>query len=120
MDHAGNLIRQARLARRPKWSQQFLADELTERGYGTTRSQIARLERGDAVHAGSAELLTAAAIVLEVDVETFQNAVIADYLDIASSLAPRLLPVERLLSLHDLGIPPGARRRPLAPEHRSA
>ena len=47
MDSAvGRLIQQARLGRRPKWSQQFLADELCRIRYETTREQVARIIDG--------------------------------------------------------------------------
>ena len=74
----GELIASARAAKRPRWSQQFLADELTLRGFPTTRSHIARLEGGPrASH--KEDLLCACAIVLEIPDELVVRAIIADY-----------------------------------------
>ena len=40
----GRLIAAARHGQHPRWSQAFLAEELTRRGFPVTRNQIARLE----------------------------------------------------------------------------
>ena len=84
----GYLIQQARVSRRPKWSQQFLADELCRVGYETTREQIARMERSEPCRV-NAELLSAAAMALQIDEPTLQAAILADYDAIAESLVVR-------------------------------
>ena len=74
----GHLLASARAAMRPKWSQQFLAEELTLRGYPATRSQIARLENSPAC-AYNLELLAAATRVLTIPDESVQRAMLEDY-----------------------------------------
>ena len=83
------LIATARLDQRPKWSQQFLADELCRLGYEATREQIARLERAEPLRA-NAELAAAAAYALGVTREQLHAAVVADYLSIERDLSDRL------------------------------
>ena len=74
----GQLVASARAAMRPKWSQRFLAEELTLRGYPTTRSQITRLENSEAtLH--DAELLAAAALILQIPDESVLLAIVEDY-----------------------------------------
>jgi hypothetical protein len=85
----GRLIQEARLSRRPKWSQQFLADELCRIGYETTREQVARLERCEPCRA-NAELLAAVSAALHLDEQVLQGAIFADYLTVASALSVRL------------------------------
>ena len=68
----------ARAAMRPRWSQRFLAEELTLREYPATRSQIARLENRPP-NDYDAELLAAAALVLRVPYESVQQAIVNDY-----------------------------------------
>ena len=92
----GCLIQQARVSRRPKWSQQFLADELCRVGYETTREQIARMERTEPCRA-NAELLAAAAMALQIDEQTLQGAILADYLSVATALSVRLPSSPRML-----------------------
>ena len=79
----------ARRSRRPRWSQQFLAEELTHRGYPTTRNQIARLELSEA-NQHRADLVAAVAAVLAIDAETIVRAVASDYLAVHQQLARRL------------------------------
>ena len=79
----------ARGSRRPRWSQQFLAEELTRRGYPATRNQIARLELSAANHHRAA-LLAAVAAVLAIDAETIVRAVAGDYLALHQLMAQRL------------------------------
>ena len=85
----GRLIQQARVNRRPKWSQQFLADELCRLGYETTREQIARIERSEPSRS-NAELLAAVALALSLDEQVLQAAILADYLSVATALTVRL------------------------------
>jgi hypothetical protein len=93
----GRLIQQARMSRRPKWSQQFLADELCRLGYETTREQIARLERCEPCRA-NAELLAAVALALHLDEQVLQAAIFSDYLSVASALSVKLPQMPRLMS----------------------
>jgi hypothetical protein len=92
----GRLIQEARLSRRPKWSQQFLADELCRIGYETTREQIARLERCEPCRA-NAELLAAISAALHLDEQVLQTAIFEDYLSVASALSVRLPQMPRLM-----------------------
>ena len=78
----------ARRSRRPRWSQQFLAEELTRRGYPTTRNQIARLELSEA-NQHRADLVAAVAAVLAIDAETIVCAVASDYLAVHQRMAQR-------------------------------
>lgn len=73
----GELISFRRASMRPRWSQRFLAEELTFRGYAATRSQIARLENA-APGQHNIELLAAAACVLSVMPEELHGAIIDD------------------------------------------
>ena len=85
----GELIAAARAAMRPRWSQQFLAEELTLRGYPATRSQIARLENSlPCEH--SAELLAAAAHVLGIPQRSVQRAIMDDYGSVYQRIAEAL------------------------------
>ena len=85
----GRLIQQARVGRRPKWSQQFLADELCRVGYETTREQIARIERSEPCRL-NAELLAASAMVLDIEEPVLQGAILSDYLSVSAALSVRL------------------------------
>ncbi len=82
-------IATARRSQRPRWSQQFLAEELTRRGYPTTRNQIARLELSEANH-HRADLVAAVVAVLAIDAETIVRAVASDYLALHQRMAHRL------------------------------
>ena len=85
----GELIASARAAKRPKWSQQFLADELTLRGFPATRSHIARLESSR--RAGHREdMLCASAIVLEIPHELVEQAILADYRSVCERIQQEL------------------------------
>ena len=79
----------ARRSRRPRWSQQFLAEELTRRGYPTTRNQIARLELSEA-NQHRADLVAAVAAALAIDAETIVRSVASDYLMLHQQMARRL------------------------------
>jgi hypothetical protein len=85
----GRLIQEARMNRRPKWSQQFLADELSRVGYETTREQIARMERSEPCHL-NAELFAAVAGVLRLDEQLLQAAMFDDYLTVAKQISLRI------------------------------
>ena len=99
----GQLIAFARRAKRPRWSQQFLAEELERLGYPATRNQIARLEpSGPTRHAD--ELLAAAATALEIDVDTVMRAVSEDYGTLHQQVRQRIAPQR----------PSAARRRTVA------
>jgi transcriptional regulator with XRE-family HTH domain len=63
---------------RPRWSQQFLADELTLRGFPATRGQIARLENCD-MNMYDANLLAAVACLMGVADELVRRAIVDDY-----------------------------------------
>lgn len=63
---------------RPRWSQEFLADELTRRGYPATRGQIARLEHA-VPGAHDSELLAAVAQALQIPLEAVQRALKEDF-----------------------------------------
>ena len=86
---ARELIAQARMDRRPKWSQQFLADELCRLGYDATREQIARLERAGPLRV-KAELVAAAVFALGIERERLYTAIVGDYLTIEAELSLRL------------------------------
>jgi hypothetical protein len=88
VSHVGELVQRARAQQRPRWSQQFLADELTRLGYTITREQIARFERSDPLRT-NIELLAALAFVLKLDLQQLQAALFADYLAVANPLAQR-------------------------------
>ena len=75
---SGELVATRRAAMRPRWSQQFLADELTRCGYPATRTQIARLENSLPTKHKSA-LLAAAALVLGIPNAAMIDAVTRDY-----------------------------------------
>ena len=85
----GHLLASARAAMRPKWSQQFLADELTLRGYPATRSQIARLENSPAC-GYNAELLAAATRCLGIADESVHRAILDDYRGIEARVVANL------------------------------
>lgn len=85
----GELIAQMRMTRRPKWSQQFLADELCLMGYDATREQIARLERAEPLRVNP-ELVAAAAFALGIEREDLHSAIVSDYLRIEAELSVRL------------------------------
>lgn len=92
------LIAEARSAQRPKWSQQFLADELSRYGQETTREQIARLERS-APFRVNPQLLAAAALLLRVEHDALSRAILRDYATVAERL-------EHRLSLEPAGVGP--------------
>lgn len=58
---------------RPRWSQEFLAEELTRRGYPATRGQIARLEH-TVPGAHDSELTAAVAQALQIPLQAVQRA----------------------------------------------
>ncbi len=74
---------------RPRWSQQFLSDELTSRGFPVTRSQIARLETG-VLNVRSSELVAAIAIVMPIPVSAVTDAIVHDFLGAHERVAERL------------------------------
>ena len=86
MSHVGQLVQRMRAAQRPRWSQQFLADELCRLGYATSREQIARFERGEPLRT-NVELLAAVAFVLKVDPTALRAALFEDYLTVATPIA---------------------------------
>ena len=87
----GQLIASARGAKRPRWSQQFLAEELERLGFPATRNQIARLElSGPTRHPD--ELLAAAATALEIDIDTVVGAVSEDYRTLHQQVRERIAP----------------------------
>lgn len=82
----GELVATRRAAMRPMWSQQFLADELTRRGYPATRTQIARLENSlPTKH--KAPLLAAAALVLRIPDDEVIEAIMRDYASVQRRVA---------------------------------
>jgi hypothetical protein len=93
----GALVYQARSSRRPRWSQQFLADELSRLGYAVTRDQVARLELSEPCRA-NVELVAAISIALDLDEEVSQAAFCSDYVSVQSALYARLPHVNRRTS----------------------
>ncbi len=85
---AGLLV-DARRQQRPRWSQSFLADELSRRGRSTTQRQIMRLE-GSSPGRCDLALLSAAALVLGIERDDVVAALSADMLSIQTSEAQRL------------------------------
>ncbi len=86
---AARLLVDARRQQRPRWSQSFLAEELSRRGRSTNQRQIMRLE-GSSPGRCDLGLLSAAALVLGIDHEDTVAAVAADMLTIQTSEAQRL------------------------------
>ncbi len=87
----GQLIASARRAKRPRWSQQFLAEELERLGFPATRNQIARIELSAPTrHPG--ELLAAAATALDIDLDTVARAVSDDYRTLHEQVSQRIAP----------------------------
>ena len=82
----GELVATHRAAMRPRWSQQFLADELTRCGYPATRTQIARLENSLPTKHHSA-LLAAAALVLRIPNAAMIDAMTRDYATVQQRVA---------------------------------
>lgn len=82
----GELLATRRAAMRPRWSQQFLADELIRRGYPATRTQIARLENSPPTE-HKAALLAAAALALQIPVDAVIEAIIRDYAAVQQRVA---------------------------------
>ena len=74
---------------RPRWSQQFVADELTRRGYPATRSQVARLENSPPSQCNPV-LLAAVARVLEISDGSVERAIIADYRSVQADIVEQL------------------------------
>lgn len=87
----GLLITSARRAKRPRWSQQFLAEELERLGFPATRNQIARLELSVPTRHPD-ELLAAAATALEIDVDAVARAVSVDYRTLHEQVRERIGP----------------------------
>ena len=85
----GELIASARAAKRPRWSQQFLADELTLRGFPITRSHIARLENSP--RTGHREdMLCASALVLGIPRELVEQTILVDYRSVCERIEQEL------------------------------
>ncbi len=78
---------------RPRWSQRFLADELTRRGFPVTRSQIVRLETSGP-NARTIELVTAIAIVMPIPVSAVRDGIVRDLLAAHEKVAARLRSAE--------------------------
>ncbi len=78
---------------RPRWSQQFLADELTQRGFPVTRSQIVRLETSGS-NPRTFELVAAIAIVMPIPVSAVRESIIRDVLAAHEEVAARLRSAE--------------------------
>lgn len=95
MSHVGQLVQRARAEQRPRWSQQFLADELCRLGYATSREQIARFERGEPLRT-NVELLAAVAFVLKLHHDALQSALFEDYLSVATPIVQRFQQPEPL------------------------
>lgn len=83
----GQVISGARHGKRPPWSQQFLADEVSRCGFEVSRSSISRIERQGASPFVDLRLLAAIAVVLEVDVREFGPAVLAEFRDAFTDVA---------------------------------
>lgn len=83
------LFRNERAFRRPRWSQQFLADELCRLGYDATRERIARLEVARPLEY-NAELILTVATALRISERALFDAIWLDYQTIAASLHERL------------------------------
>ena len=75
------LARGLRRAKRPRWSQQFLAEELTRHGHAATRNQIARLEISES-NRHPPELVAAIAVLLDADLNDLVKAIARDYLTV--------------------------------------
>ena len=90
----GNLVARSRAGMRPRWSQQFLSDELTRRGFPVTRSQIARLETG-VPNSRSMELVAAIAIVMPLPVSSVTDAIVHDFLAAHERVNERIRSAER-------------------------
>ncbi len=82
------LIASARAAKRPAWSQAFLADEMLRRGLATSRNQIARLERSEPT-LYSYELVAAAGLCLSIEPAAVLAAIAEDYLTVHRDMAVR-------------------------------
>ena len=104
MSHVGQLVQRARAEQRPRWSQQFLADELCRLGYATSREQIARFERGEPLRT-NVELLAAVAFVLRLNSDALQSALFADYMSVAAPIMQRFQQPEPIVPAHLDGIP---------------
>ena len=74
----GRLIAAARRGQHPRWSQAFLASELTRRGFPVTRNQIARLELS-APNRHNPLALAFAAHVLDIEPSAVLQAIASDY-----------------------------------------
>lgn len=74
---AGLLLTAARHTKRPRWSQQFLAEEIAEIGIPLSRSQIARAERSEA-GTYNCETMIALAMALAVPHDEIMDALLAD------------------------------------------
>lgn len=74
----GRLIAATRHRQQPRWSQAFLAGELTRRGFPVARNQIARLELS-APNRHNALALTVAAHVLAIEPSAVLQAIASDY-----------------------------------------
>ena len=84
-----DLIATRRQTQRPRWSQQFLADELQRLGYPATREQIARLERSEPLRANP-ELIAAVTLALGIEADALRQALFEDFHTVESSVAARL------------------------------
>lgn len=82
------LIASARAAKRPSWSQAFLADDMLRHGFPTTRNQIARLERSEPT-LYSHQLVAAAGLCLGIEPAAVLAAIAEDYLTVHRGMAAR-------------------------------
>ena len=74
---------------RPRWSQQFLSDELTRRGFPVTRSQIARLETG-VPNARTMEIVAAISVVMPIPINSVTDAIVQDFFAARERVAARI------------------------------
>ncbi|MEE8422453.1 MAG: hypothetical protein V3S31_06725 [Dehalococcoidia bacterium] len=91
----GQLIASARTRMRPRWSQDFLAEELTLRGYSVTRGQIARLETASPGR-HDAELLAAIAEIMAIPDALVRRAIMEDYEALQGDVSSKLKPPPEL------------------------
>lgn len=82
----GQLIRRYRRAQRPRWTQHFLAEELTNAGLPSTRSRVAHLELA-APNRNHCELLAAAAYVLGIPADEMIQALAQDFREVYAATA---------------------------------
>lgn len=80
---------------RPRWSQDFLAEELTLRGYSVTRGQVARLETAPPGR-HDAELLAAIAEIMSIPDPLVRRAIMEDYEALQGDVSSKLKPSPEL------------------------